>query len=165
MKGRYEIYRRTMAEWSCRMEKEMSNALSEKRLAPPTWQAVLTNPQWRPSANGALTMGPCCQEGGFLQRNFCQGTHVEPGWEPSRAPWMTCASRAARSATWSKFFFSPRLEGGFPSFCFLRPADAWRLCESRQNSSLMGRLRRNTGAIVRIAFPFTSTISLRAINY
>lgn len=47
-------------------EKEMSNALSEKRLAPPTWQAVLTNPQWRPSANGALTMGPCCQEGGFL---------------------------------------------------------------------------------------------------
>lgn len=60
-------------------EKEMSNALSEKRLAPPTWQAVLTNPQWRPNANGALTMGPCCQEGGFLQRNFCQGTHVEPG--------------------------------------------------------------------------------------
>lgn len=147
---RYKIYIVERGRVILQNEKEMSNALSAKRLAPPTWQTVPTNPQWRPSVNGALTMGPCCQEGGFLQRNFCQRIHVEPGWEPSRAPWMTCVYREPLAATWRKFFFSLlRLEHTRLSILSAFFKRARRLCESRQNSSLMGRLRRNTSAILR----------------
>lgn len=146
----------------------MSNALSEKRLAPPTWQAVLTNPQWRPYANGALTMGPCCQEGGFLQRNFCQGTHVEPGWEPSRALWMTCASRELLAATWNKFFFSSsrrRLSILLLSSSSGRVTIVWITSKFLANGPLTAEHWRDHRLYMhRLSF-HELTISLRAINY
>lgn len=61
-------------------EKEMSNALSEKRLAPPTWQAVLTNPQWRPNANGGLDNGALLSGRGIPSEKLLSGN--------SRGTWV-----------------------------------------------------------------------------
>lgn len=154
MKGRYEIYRRTwksdLAEWEGNVERLVGEATRASYLADRSNESSMAPERKRGLDNGALLSGRGIPSEKLLSGNS-RGTRVRT---------LESSVDDLRIASCSLLleinFFSPRLEGGFPSFCFLRPADAWRLCESRQNSSLMGRLRRNTDAILCIAFPFTS---------
>lgn len=90
-----------------------------------------------------LTMGPCCQERGFLQAHLCQRNvrGSEPRTLHRVRPWMTCglASRSSLLQVNLFFLYSPFFSF-FPSLGNSRLLLA-RLCErQRQNSSLMGRL-------------------------
>lgn len=109
-----------------------------------------------------LTMGPCCQERGFLQAHLCQRNvrGSEPRTLHRVRPWMTCglASRSSLLQVNLFFLYSPFFSF-FPSLGNSRLLLA-RLCErQRQNSSLMGRLWLED---IRVLFFRTSPWESRA---
>lgn len=62
--------------------RETSKARRGSRIVP--YLAARSNESsMAPRLKRGLTMGPCCQEGGFLQRNLCQGTCT---WKPAENP-------------------------------------------------------------------------------
>lgn len=88
---------------------------SRSRSRGSTWQAVLTNPQWRLGWNGDWQWAPVVRMGVFLQWNLCQRTYVEAGWEPSRGLRGWLASREPFVATWSQFFSQQHSQPAFHS--------------------------------------------------
>lgn len=129
---------------------ENDRARSERRrlaVSPYLAHPVLTNPQWRLWTlvrPAGLTMGPCCQERGFLQTHLCQRNvrGSEPRTLHRPRPWMTCGLATSLRRYFKSIFFF--LSFFLPSLGNSRLLLA-RSCErQRQNSSLMGRLWLDT---------------------
>jgi len=156
MKGWYEIveceiHRRTwqsdLAKWEGNVERLVGEATRASYLAGRSNESSMALERKRGLDNGALLSGRGIPSEKLLSENS-RGTRVRT-LESS-----VDDLRIARCSLLLEInFFSSWLEGGFPSFCFLHPTDEWRLCESRQNSSLMGRLRRNTARSYASPFP------------